>query len=140
MTYEFDSVQLEQIAKLPLTIQALKDKYPIQIANVAEYYFEPPLAEGYKPEILEFFYDDGAEPEHIFLNDALYSINPQKPNAMLSLCAIRADGHWIYMEIEGCKILDRRGGVVWPVIRTDKSLPALLQSTVRLYAKISANN
>lgn len=128
MAYDFVPCELEAIAKLPVEMQALKDKYPIQIVNVADYFFEPPLPEGYVPEILEIFYDLASEPAMLFLHGKLDCFTPQAPDPNASLVAVMADGHWVYTEIEGKVLLDRRGGLVLPEVAVNPD--ALLQASV----------
>ena len=131
MNYEFALYELQQIALLPLDIQALKDKYPVDIANVAEYYFEPPLELGYKPTVVEFFYDDASEPEMMILDGKLDCLEPRKPNPNYPLTAMMVDGHWVYMEIEGRVLLDRRGGMIMPENEINESQAALFKSAAK---------
>jgi hypothetical protein len=131
MTYEIPAVLLEEIAKLPPEIQALKDKYPLYVANIAEFYFEPPLEIGYEPNDIDFFYDDASEPEMFILGGFLESLEPRKPNPDHSVTAIRVDGEWVYIEIEGRVLLDRRGGMIMPDLKVDETQAALFKAAAK---------
>lgn len=131
MTYEIPADLLEEIAKLPPEIQVLKDKYPLYVANIAEFYFEPPLEIGYEPNDIDFFYDDATEPEMFILEGRLEYLEPRKPNPDHPLTAIRVDGEWVYIEIEGRVQLDRRGGMIMPEIKVDDFQAALFKSAAK---------
>lgn len=136
MTYEIPSDLLEEIAKLPPHIRALKDKYPIEIANVAEYFLEPPLEAGYEHTIIEIFHDDATEPEIIIIRGELDFYEPEEPNPNYPVTAIRVDGHWVYIEIEGSRILDRRGGMIFPQIKAEQSQRALYKTAAKSISSV----
>lgn len=136
MANEIPSYLLEDFTKLPLAIQVLKEKYPTYIANVAEYYFEPPLEASYKPTIIEIFHDDATEPDITIVGNNLNIFEPGEANIDHPVTAIRVDGHWVYIEIEGEEILDRRGEFVLPEIRAEQSQSALLKAAAKSISSV----
>jgi hypothetical protein len=130
MTYEFCEYDLKLIAKLPPSIQALKEKYPVSIVNAAEYWDEPPLPEGYIPGDVEVFYgDDVNDSDLLILNGNLDSFTLEEPEGEPPVMSVLIDGSWAYIQIEGQIILNRLGGVALPDVLVDPA--ALLQSVLK---------
>lgn len=131
MPYHLSPHQIEEIeSKLPPQYAALKDKYPVAISNVAEYWDIPSYPSGYVPQLIEIYYEDEADDSAIFIkNGQLVSIRLENTVKDPTVIMMEIDDQWAYIQLEGRIILDRRGGAILPDVVVN---PSVLLSTILL--------
>ncbi len=118
--------ELAQIRKrLPVEIQALKEKYPQCVYNVSEAWGASPFPHGYIPESIDIYYSDNATtPDIAFLDGKLrkFKTTPPKDKDVIK---VSIDDEWAYIQAGGKVLLDRLGEVILPDILLDQK--ALLE-------------
>ncbi len=109
--------ELEQIRKrLPLHIQALKDKYPQCVYNTSEAWGAKPFSHGYIPESIDIYYSDNTRGSDIsFIEGKLtvFKLNTPKDKDVIK---VSIDDEWAYIQAGGKVLLDRLGEVILPDI------------------------
>lgn len=129
MAYELEPAQIAEIdSKLPPQFAALKDKYPLTIANVAEFWELPPYPTGYVPEFIDIYYDDEdtLQAAISIKNGKLAYIELEDPVTDPALIYLTIEDDPAYVQIEGRVIFNRLGGAVLPDIINNPE--ALLKS------------
>ena len=132
MPYELDAAQIEEInSKLPPQFAALKDKYPLTICNVAEFWDLSGYPEGYIPEWIDIYYkDEPTMQADISIRDGqLTYVELEDPVTDPSLIYMTIEDDPAYVQIEGKVIVNRLKGVVLP--------DALVNSEVMLRSILS---
>ena len=121
--------ELAQIRKrLPLELQALKDKYPQCVYNVSEAWGASPFPHGYIPESVEIYYaDDPSGADIGFFEGKLtvFKLNMPKDKDVIK---VSIDCEWAYIQAGGKVLLDRLGEVILPDILLEQK--ALLEFTL----------
>lgn len=123
--FHLSEYELKQIAELPPDIAALAEKYPSDIANVAEYWNEPPFPENYLPKTIEIYYGDTDSPS-IFIMDGKLEDYETRLQENTSTIGVFIDAQCAYIQIDNREIFNRLGGVILPDIVVDPS--KLIQS------------
>lgn len=116
MAKELSPSELAEInEKLPPQYAALKDKYPVQIVNVADDWDTPPYPNGYVPQDIEVYYHAEGNGGDLYVRDGkLKSISLDSEVNDPEIIAVEIDGNWAYIQIEGRVILNRIGGAIFP--------------------------
>ncbi len=121
--------ELAQIRKrLPLELQALKDKYPQCVYNTSEAWGASPFPHGYIPEEISIYYSDDTNGSDITYRDgkiAVFKLNKPKDKDVIK---VSIDDEWAYIQAGGKVLLDRLGEVILPDILLDQK--ALLEFTL----------
>ena len=114
MTYQLSEYELQQITKLPPDIQALKDKYPLTVYNVAEAWGLKPLPHGYVPEYIGIYYGDDPRGEDVcFINGKLEDFEMREPEEV-NVTKVSIDDEWAYIQVGKRVLLDRLGEAILP--------------------------
>ncbi|BAY14082.1 hypothetical protein [Calothrix sp. NIES-2098] len=125
----FSNYELHLLAKLPLDVAALAEKYRIDIINAAEFWDEPPFPDNYVPEMIEIYYGNTISPHVFILNGQLEDYKLDDLDINRKSIAVQIDDQWAYIQVEGQEILNRLGGVVLPDAVIEPS--ALLNSILK---------
>ena len=121
--------ELAQIRKrLPLELQALKDKYPQCVYNVSEAWGASPFPHGYIPESIEIYYSDDPSGTDIAFQDGKLRNFDLEPSKDKDVIKVSIDDEWAYIQAGGKVLLDRLGEVILPDILLDQK--ALLEFTL----------
>ncbi len=117
MAYKLSPGQIKEIdSKLPPYFAALRDKYPVAIANAAEYYDAPPFPESYVPEFIEVYYAEESDSAGILAWNGTVSVDLNNYKPASDVLMKQIDGQWAYIQVGSLVLLDRAGGVVLPPI------------------------
>lgn len=119
MTYELEPAQIEEInSKLPPQFAALKDKYPLTIYNVAEFWDLPPYLKDYVPESIDIYYRDenSMQADIAIRNGKLVYVELEDPITDPTLIYMTIEDDPAYVQIEGRVIFNRLGGAILPEI------------------------
>ncbi len=121
--------ELEQIRKrLPLHIQAYKDKYPQCVYNTSEAWGAKPFPHGYIPESIDIYYaDDPTGADIGFFEGKLTVLKLNTPKDK-DVIKVSIDGEWAYIQAGGEVLLNRLGEVILPDILLEHK--ALLEFTL----------
>ncbi|NBD15519.1 MAG: hypothetical protein GVY04_05040 [Cyanobacteria bacterium] len=131
MAYEFSEKELADInEKLPPQYAALKDKYPVSIANAADDWDTPPYPEGYVPQSIDIYYQehDALGPGLTIEDGKIGSIQFNNWVNDSDVIGVEIDSSWAYIQVEGRVILNRIGGAVLPNVLQSPEL--LLKATI----------
>lgn len=114
MSNQLSEVQLEEIARLPASIQNLRFRYPISVSNAATAYNLPLLTSSDVAKSVEVYYSEAAEEADWFIyNGITIHFDPKLPLDPFHV-RLKVNGDWAYIQIEGQKILDRLGNIKFP--------------------------
>lgn len=117
MAYELEPTQIAEIdSKLPPQFAALKDKYPLTICNVAEFWELPPYPTGYVPKYIDIYYDDDDSSQAaVKIKDGMLCyIEIEDPVTDPALVYLTIEDDPAYVQIEGRVIFNRLGGALLP--------------------------
>lgn len=119
MAYKLNHAQIEEInSKLPPQFAALKDKYPLTIYNVAEFWDLPPYSKNYLPEYIDIYYRDenSMQADIAIRNSKLVYVELEDTITDPTLIYMTIEDDPAYVQIEGRVIFNRLGGVILPAI------------------------
>ncbi len=109
--------ELEQIRKrLPLHIQAYKDKYPQCVYNTSEAWGAKPFPHGYIPESIEIYYSDNPSGTDIAFQEGKLRKFKTTMSKDKDVIKVSIDDEWAYIQAGGKVLLDRLGEVILPDI------------------------
>ncbi|MDJ0534762.1 MAG: hypothetical protein QNJ70_20155 [Xenococcaceae cyanobacterium MO_207.B15] len=115
--------ELAQIRKrLPLEIQALKDKYPQCVYNTSEAWGASPFPHGYIPESISIYYSDNPGGTDIAFQDGKLRNFDLEPSKDKDVIKVSIDDEWAYIQAGGKVLLDRLGEVILPDILLDQKV------------------
>ncbi|MCU0536465.1 MAG: hypothetical protein MUD14_21465 [Hydrococcus sp. Prado102] len=121
-----DKLSLEELReieqKLPPQFAALKDKYPVTIAAVARDWDKPAYPQGYRPQLIEIYYEDDCDSAIFIWNGELVSLELEESVANPSFTVVDIDDETAYVQIEGRVILNRLGGAILPNVALDPEI------------------
>lgn len=129
MVYQLSAAQIHDIErKLPPDIAALKERYPVGIALFADYYDAPPFPQGYKPKLIEIYFDELADgPGIVFQQDKGLTFDFDFYTPEPTTFFMDVDHQVAYIRLGSMVLLNRIEGIVLPDIspETAISVPAL---------------
>jgi hypothetical protein len=121
-----DKLSLEELKeieeKLPPQFAALKDKYPVTIAAVARDWDKPSYPQGYRPQLIEIYYEDDCDSAIFIWNGELVSLELEESVANPSFTVVDIDDETAYVQIEGRVILNRLGRAILPNVALDPEI------------------
>ncbi len=122
MSYKLEPAQIAEInTKLPPQFAALKDKYPLTISNVADFWESRPYPKDYLPQLIDIYYDDEETLQSAISikNGKLVYVELEDPVTDPALIYLTIEDEPAYVQIEGRVIFNRLGGAVLPDVVTD---------------------
>lgn len=129
MVYQLSDAQISEIErKLPPQLAALIEQYPVTISLLADYYHAPPFPQGYKPKLIEIYFDELADGPGITYQHEkglTFDFDFYKPNS--STFFMDVDHEVAYIRLGSLVLLNRSEGIVLPDIslETNINIPKL---------------
>lgn len=111
--YEFSQQELAAISRLPKEYAELKDSFPLDIINAANFYYHPKLTSTDPIQLLEIYscYEVGALENlcaDIVVKDGdLLEYRPKPDNLNPLSISACVNNEWAFLEINGVEIFNR---------------------------------
>jgi hypothetical protein len=126
---KFTEYQLQQLAKLPVAVANLAEKYPSEILTLVDYWDLPPFPEGYIPEDIDIYHGESHRSYLSWSKGQITAFNPHELGEHPTNIVVLVEDDWAYAQYDGKVIFDRLGGIVLPEILLD--LESLLHMAIR---------
>lgn len=131
MVYQLSAAQIQDIdRKLSPEIAALKEKYPVGVSLFADYYNAPPFPQGYKPKLIEIYFDELADgPGIIFEQDKGLTFDFDFYQSDPAAFFMDVDHQVAYIRLDYRVLLNRIEGIILPDISPELAItiPAVEQ-------------
>ncbi len=129
MVYQLSATQIQDIErKLPPQLAALRKQYPVTISLLADYYHAPPFPQGYKPKLIEIYFDELADgPGIIYQHERGLTFDFDFYNPNSATFFMDLDHEVAYIRLNSVVLLNRSEGIVLPDIlpETNINIPKL---------------